>query len=283
MSANLQPLVSVVIPCYNHSDFVQDCILSVINQTYNNIELIIIDDGSPDDSVVKIRQMLQACQQRFVRFEFRSRANKGLSATLNEALAWCQGSLFSVIASDDQMLAHKTQKQVQYMQQHADCAACFGGVHLIDNDNNLKSSRLTQAKEYSFEDIILNKHDLPAATQMARLEIVKQLGGYNEKVKVEDWYMLLKMTANAAYKVSYLNEYLCNYRFHENNFSKNAQAMKKELLNILDEYQDHSLYKRAVITVHRIYIRSLFDHKKYFSVLIELTKLLLQQGTISKG
>ena len=94
------PLVSVVIPCYNHEKFVQDCIQSVIDQTYPNIELIIIDDGSKDGSVEKIQEMIVACEQRFTRFEFRHRQNKGLSATLNEALEWCNGVYLSAIASD---------------------------------------------------------------------------------------------------------------------------------------------------------------------------------------
>ena len=95
MKENNQPLVSVVIPCYNHEQFVQDSIQSVIDQTYRNIELIIIDDGSKDGSVEKIQEMVDICEQRFTRFEFRSRPNKGLSSTLNEALEWCKGKYFS--------------------------------------------------------------------------------------------------------------------------------------------------------------------------------------------
>ena len=66
MKENNQPLVSVVIPCYNHEQFVRDSIQSVIDQTYQNIELIIIDDGSKDSSVEIIKKMLSACEQRLV-------------------------------------------------------------------------------------------------------------------------------------------------------------------------------------------------------------------------
>ena len=111
MNQSNQPLVSVAIPCYNHERFVQDSIQSIIDQTYQNIELIIIDDGSRDGSVEKIKEMIPACQERFVRFEFRHRPNKGLSATLNEALEWCEGKYFSALASDDIVLKNKIDKQ----------------------------------------------------------------------------------------------------------------------------------------------------------------------------
>lgn len=130
-----KPLVSVVIPCYNHERYVQDCILSVINQSYTNIEVIIIDDGSNDSSVIKIKEMVERCEDRFVNFEFRHRPNVGLSSTLNEALEWCKGDYFCTLASDDQILEDKISYQVDYLNNHSNTVAIFGNVNLIDNDN----------------------------------------------------------------------------------------------------------------------------------------------------
>ena len=87
------PLVTVVIPSYNHSKYIQQSIQSVIDQTYARIELIVIDDGSQDDSVARIEVMRQLCEKRFERFLFITRENRGLSKTLNQGIALANGEL----------------------------------------------------------------------------------------------------------------------------------------------------------------------------------------------
>lgn len=275
MNQSNQPLVSVVIPCYNHENFVQDSIQSVIDQTYQNIELIIIDDGSKDGSVEKIQEMIPVCQERFTRFEFRHRPNKGLSATLNEALEWCKGKYYSAIASDDLMCTEKTKIQVSYLESDEECVAVFGGVKLINEHNKIVGQRLGDSKAYSFNEIILNQHDLPASTQMARLDIIKNLGGYDENIKIEDWYLLLKMTYKKDYKILYLNKYMCLYRYHEKNFSKNMRVMRKEMILILEEYKDYRLFKQALHRIYRLefhHYKVNKDYKNAFFVLLELIR-----------
>ena len=166
MNQSNQPLVSVVITCYNHEKFVQDSIQSVIDQTYQNIELIIIDDGSKDGSVEKIKEMLPACQERFIRFEFRHRPNKGLSETLNEALEWCEGEYYSAIASDDMMLPEKIIIQINYMIKNKKCNALFGGYKLIDNFNFVISDQKKENKIY------LTKHYHATSKEFMKLNLI---------------------------------------------------------------------------------------------------------------
>ena len=247
------PLVSVVIPCYNHQQFVHDSIQSVINQSYENIELIIIDDGSKDDSVVKIREMVESCANRFVRFEFRSRPNKGLSATLNEALEWCQGKYYSAIASDDQMLIRKIEIQVGYLESNDETVAVFGGVRLIDENNIELGEWLTEEQTCSFEEIIMHEHKLYAPTQMLRLDVVKGVDGYNSNVFIEDWYMWLKLSQNG--KIACISDVLALYRNHDNNSSNNFEKMHQGRIDVLDFFKEHLLYKRALKNI--IWINSL--------------------------
>lgn len=238
-----QPLVSVVIPCYNHENFVQDSIQSVIDQTYKNIELIIIDDGSRDHSATKIQEMVESCDKRFVRFEFRSRANIGLSATLNEALEWCEGKYYSAIASDDQMLSNKTTIQVNFLQNNLEYVAVFGGIQLLDENSNVIEKLVNKAGSYSFEDIMMHRHDLPAPTQMLRLDLVRKVNGYDPSISIEDWYMWLKLSE--INNIYYMDKFLANYRKHENNFSKNIIEMQNEKLKVLKCFSYSPYYYEA--------------------------------------
>lgn len=254
-----QPLVSVVIPSYNHEQFVQDSIQSVIDQTYENIELIIIDDGSKDGSLEKIQKMVDICEQRFARFEFRHRANIGLSATLNEALEWCEGKYFSPIASDDIMLKDKTATQVSFLEQNDDTAAVFGGVKLIDNNNMELNERVTEERSYSFKEIIMHEHDLPAPTQMARLELIKKIGGYESNLFIEDWYMWLKLSQNG--RIFYLSQIFTLYRQHDSNISKNLTKIHQGRFDVLNNFKDSNYYKASLknikwINMHENFIKN---------------------------
>ncbi|MCE6433041.1 glycosyltransferase family 2 protein [Acinetobacter baumannii] len=248
MSSLEQPLVSVVIPCYNHENFVQDCIQSVLDQTYQNIELIIIDDGSKDNSISKIEEMTEKCEKRFVRFEFRHRKNKGLSATLNEALEWCQGEYYSAIASDDKIFNYKIMKQVNYLEDNKDFAAMFGAVELID-ENNKKVGEIRQSnKIFTFNDLIYTDRFLPAPTQMIRLGALKRVGGFIDGMIIEDWYIYLKLLETGN-KILYKDELYSYYRTHQGNTFSNPYKMAIGRLQVLNEFKQHELFKKAYIKV----------------------------------
>lgn len=270
----LLPLVSIVIPCYNHEEFVQDSIQSVINQTYENIELIIIDDGSKDSSVEKIQKMISTCTKRFTRFEFRSRPNKGLSATLNEALEWCEGTYYSALASDDIFLKNKIQSQIDCFLKlnNEKIVGIFGGYNLIDINNKVIKTILSKNKIYNFNDIFLHNFNLPAPTALLKLENVKKVGGYDEKLKIEDWFMWLKLTEDGNKLMSF-EQILVNYRSHESNTSKNLEFMNIERKKVIDCFNDNENYSSAKIKLEWLNTTdSLYINKK--NSFLKLKKLL---------
>lgn len=237
-----QPLVSVVIPSYNHEQFVKDSIQSVIDQDYENIELIIIDDGSQDDSVLKIQEMMESCKKRFVRFEFRNRGNKGLCATLNEALEWCEGDYFCPLASDDIALAHKTRYLVNKIY-NSDYSVVFGQIQSIGNATKIE--KVIEEVEHVFGEILMQENIPSAPAALLKTKAIREIGGYNEDVKLEDWYMWLKLTDDSKKLISF-NEVVCLYRKHENNTTKNIDHMHNAREQIIKLYSDNILYEEAL-------------------------------------
>lgn len=260
-----EPLVSVVIPCYNHEQFVQDSIQSVIDQTYEQIELIIIDDGSKDNSVSRIRELIEVCEKRFVRFEFRSRSNLGLSATLNEALEWCRGKYLSPIASDDILLPSKTKIQVNYLEGNKDCIGLFGSVKLIDENSTIIGKWIVKNKFYRFEDVLVHDHKLMTPTAMLRLDAVKDVGGYNSAFYIEDWYMWLKLSEQGT--LNSLKEVMSLYRKHDNNSSSDVEKMHTSRMAILELFKNHSKYRKALKNASWMYTYEKFGLKENRNIL----------------
>lgn len=245
-------LVSVVIPCYNHAQFVKETIQSVIDQDYENIELIIIDDGSKDSSVEAIQEMIPACESRFKRFEFRYRPNKGLCATLNEALEWCEGKYLACIASDDVLLKDKTSFQVEYLESNDASLGVFGGVKVIDESGREGEIKLKRAKKNTFNDIFTYKHHLPAPTQMLRLDAVRKVGGYREDLIIEDWSMWLFLTEKGG-TLDYAKKVFSAYRRHEGNLSGRYATMAKGREQIVSLFKDKKNYNKASAMAVMVY------------------------------
>lgn len=271
-------LVSVVVPCYNHQNYVQEALNSVILQTYKNIELIIIDDGSKDNSVEKIKELEEKCKERFVRFEFRARPNKGLCETLNEAFSWCEGDYVCVLASDDAYLPHKIETQVQYLTEcDKNIVGVFGSINFVDENGKITQIHHIKTKKYDFKSIFLHKHDLPATTSMLRIESIKIMGELPQII-IDDWYMWLKLTEKGFF-LQGIDNIFTNYRRHSDNLSSNNEQgivrMNKGRLQVIDCFKDNHLYNKAksnTLLVNLINSLSIVSIKEYFLHLWEIIK-----------
>lgn len=237
------PLVTIAVPSYQHEKFIQDSILSIINQDYLNIELIIIDDGSSDSSVNKIEELIETCEKRFVRFEFRHRPNRGLCATLNEALEWARGDFFSPIASDD-VLKEKKISFLVGMHQEVEAAVIFGSAEVIDENNKIKKEIINQ-KEHFFNDLIQFKNMPLAAGSLMRTNKIRSVGGFDESIKLEDLYMWLKLTQANEKLISY-PEIVVSYRDHDNNTVKNHKSMHNYRCEVISLFNQHELFNEAM-------------------------------------
>ena len=238
-----QPLVSVIVPSYNHERFIIECIESIVNQTYKNIELTVIDDGSKENSP----KILKELQTKYG-FNLVFQENHGIAYTLNRGInEFSKGKYITFCASDDFWLLDKVEKQVEFMENHIEYPMCYGKTHYIDGNSNiikkydiinnsLKGGRI-------FEDIFTFKIH-PPVNYMFRREIFDIVGRYDEKNNAEDYYLNLKISSK--FSIGYINEYLSFYRYTESStkldgFEKIANA---HLLSI-EGFQYHPLYSKA--------------------------------------
>ena len=126
--------ISVLIPAYNHEKYILETVRSVICQTYAELELILIDDGSADGTWSCLAEIEGECRRRFVRTVFRSRENRGTCRTLNEMLDLAQGKYICPCASDDCLKPHMIETLHACLSEDDGCVLAVGDNDIIDGD-----------------------------------------------------------------------------------------------------------------------------------------------------
>lgn len=245
-ASTASPLVSVIISSYNHAPYIEASIESVLAQTYPNIELLVVDDGSRDDSVSRIRRL-----QEKHGFDFREQSNKGLSRTLNECIARSRGSLIAPFGSDDIMLPERIALQVAYMNGKPEVGICGGQIEVIDSQGKpiARRNRGRQGgqavKRFDFETLFRGAKGGPQVpTLLFRREALEKVGGFDPEIRLEDVLIELKIT-HAGYYIDILGEVLAQYRVHESNTYKNHRFMVDNMLRTYALFRDHPAYEQV--------------------------------------
>ena len=175
-------IISIVIPSYNHQNYVLKAVESVLQQDWPNIDLIVIDDGSTDRSP----ELLADLHRKQGGFRFICRPNKGLVKTVKEGLTIAQGDFFCLLASDDYLPPGSLSSRASYLANHPDCVAVFGEALQLAGDT-VAEPRVMDAKRrrlFELADPIpefIKGVNLPIHTLMARTTILRQVGGFDER------------------------------------------------------------------------------------------------------
>ena len=130
----LDKLVSVIIPAYNHEQYIQESIKSVINQTYQNIELVVIDDGSKDSTWQKICEMKPESKERFTQIHFETKKNEGVSKTLQKLLSLATGDYLYYFSSDDIMKPEAIETLINFLESNPKYVLAVGNDDLTDTE-----------------------------------------------------------------------------------------------------------------------------------------------------
>lgn len=238
-----EPLVTILIPSYNHAAYIEKTIDSVLRQTYRPVELIVIDDGSTDNSPQLLTQL---AGERGFRLELQ--ANQGLSRTLNKGIALANGKYICTVGSDDILMLDKTEKQVGFMEANPHIAVCGGNQLIIDSAGVIVNRRqhFRQYTELDFDAMFVRRESvIPASSAMIRKSVLDAEGAYDPEIKLEDLYLWLKLTAR-GHKIAHLNDVLIYYRKHATNSYKNVGYMVDSVAKIYGAYSTHPQYAKVM-------------------------------------
>ena len=253
---NQSPLVSVLIPCYNHEAFLDDCLKSLVAQTYENIELLICDDCSPDGSYAKILSWESALRERFSRVEIlRNEVNCGVTKNINRMLSVSRGDYIKILASDDAMVPSAVARMVDFMERDVTISvAVVNGVKVPEDrhypDFGGSEFVYPTPPDFSsdgFMERLARCNPVFAPGVMVRRSMYDEYGTYDESLKVEDYEYWLRLLKGGRAKFAYLDECLLYYRINANSMTSlsgnDGLAIRRKRihsseLDTLEKYRD---------------------------------------------
>ena len=246
-----ETLVSVCIPAYNHAPFVQETIKSIINQTYKKLELIIVDDGSTDQTFSKIKDLEKKCQDRFNKFILIKNQHYGTCESLNKLISLAMGDFIYIIASDDVAKPDAIKILTQALTIHPEYVLAVGDNELINSyskqigwDEHQNSVPIEKAYYKTFGDFLQKKHpnidfntnDFGAYKNLIKSnhipngylissKALKKINTFTNRAPLEDWYLMLQLSKLGKFK--FVNKVLFSYRWHDNNTAKKCYYMRE--------------------------------------------------------
>jgi alpha-1,3-rhamnosyltransferase len=228
------PSITVLVPSYNHAPFVERTLRSIFAQTLKPEKLIVIDDGSKDESAAVIERVLKDCP---FQNEFAPRQNRGLCATLNEGLSQAETEFFAYLGSDDIWLPTFLEEQAALLESRPAAVLAFGHAYLIDAHDNIidRTDNWTGFADGNMLPLLLKGVIFSSATVLYRAAALKKYG-WNEDARLEDYELYLKLSSDGEFARN--KKILSAWRQHESNTSDNFPLMLREQL----EAQERAAY-----------------------------------------
>lgn len=225
---NNKPLVTIVTSCYNHEEFLKDYFQSIINQTYENIELILFDDESKDKSQTIIEEWLPILKKRFVRVVYIPRKkNVGVVVNCNKGLELVLGKYVCFFASDDIMLPKKVEENVCFLEENSKYGMVYSNVLLLKKEKITRKPMFDKEMPSGdiFVDLLIKNNYIPALSVCIRKNVFNIVGNYDESLNAEDYQMWIKISEK--YQVGYIHKPLAIYRLNPNSLC-NSREYKLE-------------------------------------------------------
>jgi glycosyltransferase involved in cell wall biosynthesis len=223
---NISLKISVIVPLYNGGKYIEACLNSILSQTYDNFEIIVVDDGSTDDGYLKVHNFCESLPNKVQIFQHSNKENKGIAQTRNLGIAMSTGQLIALIDQDDIWLPEKLSKQIYQLNQNPEAKLIYSKADFIDDEGKIilfdkyksfgKDSRNKPTNHFIR---LLNENIIPSITVMFYKDCLGRVGYFTEgpRHEYEDWIIWTKIATQ--YKLTFVREVLAHYRIHSENYS----------------------------------------------------------------
>lgn len=227
------PLVTIVTPTFNQAAYIRETIESVIEQRYSNLEYIVIDDGSTDDTPEILRSYGG-------RFQWMSQSNSGQTSAINRGWRIARGEILAWLNSDDTLLPGAIQAAVTYLKQNPDIGIVFGDTQYTDGAGKpLWRSSVSRSIDYK-RIVIECENPIPQPSSFIRREVITNVGFLDERYYYfMDWEFWLR--SGLHHSIGYLPELLSTYRLHDSSKTvSQAGRFASELAVVYSRYFERS-------------------------------------------
>lgn len=261
--------VSVILPCFNGARWISRAIESILAQTYKHFELVIIDDGSTDNS-----QEIIASYMRDERICYIFQKNRGFSATINRGIAESSGCLIGFIGQDDLWMPNKLELQVKYFSKHSDVALVHSNYYSINSEGRITSLIKTKVHTFPSKQEVVRRlflnNFIGFETVLVRRKCFDEIGLFEERmVGFSDHDMWLRIAGH--FNIAKLDPFLVKKREHELQLSKITDSVLKDEFLLVMKATDRYPFLKEV------------ERRKLASLYYSWGVTLLQKGNSEEG
>jgi glycosyltransferase involved in cell wall biosynthesis len=263
-----QPLVSVIMTVYNSESFLKEAIESILNQSYTNFELIIIDDCSSDQSVAVVKRY--AAQDPRIRI-FLNKKNQGQAASRNQGIRAAHGKYIMIADSDDISIRERFERQVAYMEEHPEIGVL--GTQSLSFSTDPSQGKKSDRISYSFTEARVPVHN---PTCCIRAAVLDKYGGFDPNNRIaEDIELYLRLNYHGV-GFANLDQILCYYRERPGNLSHSKELLAtKQMLKL---FLNAGLrYKLRFTRIGYIRLAEIFLYILYLQLRIDHLRAVMTQ------
>lgn len=227
-----EPLVSVVIATYNMGQYLADAVRSVLNQTWKNLELIVIDDGSTDNTPQVMEPLLADPRVKYL-----PQKNAGQPKAKNAGIKACQGDFIAFCDGDDLWAPRKLELQMACMQENPHVGVVYSRVDYMDQDGRFTRHDQPHGHSGKITDQLIVYNFIPFGTAMVRKRVLDQCGIFDETLPMGiDWDLWLRIST--AWEFRFLPEVTYLYREWPGQMSKNFRGRYVNAFRIMNKFFD---------------------------------------------